>query len=363
MSWASRLAKIGFGLAVLGLLLVPLVFPVDAQAGTRVTTTTRAPERCMCMMDLSTGSIDFTAKPAGSRENPVTTPLDWVVRLPDRTLDRPWVVNPVPGAWHSGPPVGSRAMWINPYRPENNLPPSTAPANTNFTYSIVFTAPSPGRIYLRGGSDDPGWIYLNGVYTGVNIPGYALWPSQPGWWVITVSAGINNLTAVVTNIPGNSPTGLLVEAFYCSDEAPPATTVTVTTTTRVPGTTETRTVTTTATTSLPATTVTTRINQTTTETRTETVVSPTTATVVSATTKEVPTTVISATTVKEPTTTTQTVEQVVRVTTTFLSVVGEIDGDDLFQISPLAGAIIGGLAITVAAMGAYLVIKTKSSPR
>ncbi|MCS6788228.1 MAG: hypothetical protein NZ733_02930, partial [Aigarchaeota archaeon] len=97
-----------------------------------MTTTTRAPETCACMMDLSTGSLNFAAKPAGSREHPVSTPLDWFVRLPDGTSERPWVVNPVPGAWHSGPPVGSRAMWINPYRPVNNQP-GPAPGNTNFT--------------------------------------------------------------------------------------------------------------------------------------------------------------------------------------------------------------------------------------
>ncbi|MCS7094665.1 MAG: hypothetical protein NZ988_02485 [Thaumarchaeota archaeon] len=323
----SRSVKLCLALALLGLVLIPVVVQmvtVSAQSRVEVITTTRAPETCACMMDLSTGSLNFVAKPAGSRENPVSTPLDWSVRLPDGTVERPWVVNPVPGAWHSGPPVGSRAMWINPYRPVNNQP-GLAPENTNFTYSVVFVAPSAGRVYMRGGSDDPGWVYLNGVYTGINIPGFALWPSQPGWWVFPVSSGINNVTVVVRNGPALSPTGLLIEAFYCSDEAPPATvTATVTTTTRLPGTTETRSVTVTTTlpattvtqwvnvtTTLPPTTVTTRVGQTTTETRTETVVSPVTTTYVSVTMKEVVTVETWFTTVKDLTTTTATTTRTV----------------------------------------------------
>jgi len=346
----SVLAKRLLAVSVLFLLVVPVF--------SQVSTVPNVPERCPCMIDLSTGSVNFSTKPAGSRENPVATPFDWLVRLPNGTLSRPWVVNPYPAAWHSGPPVGIRAMWINPYRPVDNLAPNTDVAE--FVYSIVFTVPSPGRIYLRGGSDDPGRVFLDGVFTGINIPGYALWPSnQPSWWVLPVSSGVHNLTIVVNNSVANSPTGLLIEAIYCSNEVM-ATTVTVTTTTRLPGTTVTTRETTTLTTRVETTETTTVTLTPTTETQTETVMNPVNVTVYVPTTKTVPTTVVNATTVRE--TTTQTTQQLV-VTTTIVQVTNERTDEVLAMLNmPYSAFIIGILEAATVGLGTYLVIKTKSVP-
>lgn len=158
-----------------------------------------------------------------------------------------------------------------------------------------------------------------------------------------MGSGINNVTVVVQNGPAGTPTGLLIEAFYCSDEAPPAT-VTETVTTTLPAATVTRFVN--VTTTLSPTTVTTRVELTTTQTSTATVVSSVTATLVSVTTKEVMTTDVKFTTVRDLTTTTATSTQ------TVTERVRPGDGGPL-QDPQTSTLIIAALAVALALLIAY----------
>ncbi len=290
-------------------------------------TTQSLPTDCSCAIDLSTGSINFTAKSAGSQENPAFSPFDWWQRMPNGTLVKPWVVNNA-GPWASAP-AGS--MWLSPYIDSANYPASDAPADTNFTYSIIFTAPSPGVIYLRAASDDPSWFYLDGVYLGVNVLGYALYPQpQPSWWVIPVTqSGIHNLTAVVFNQPGGTPTGLLVDARFCA-RGEGVSTVTSTAATTVTATT---TIGTTSTITSPVTT-----------TVTSTILSTSTVTTTQTTTQQ---TVSTTTTISTLTTISATTETtMVTITATSTSIVI----DPLLEIKldialPLLGAILALLTL------------------
>jgi len=238
---------------------------------TTTTTTAPPPSECGCVLDLSTGSTNFTAKNPGEFEDPVNKPFDWTIRLPNGSLTTAWVVSPLTGTWYSGYPVGTKAMWITPYKTANNYPDGTAPPlNANFTYSIVFVTPAAGNIYLRATVDDYAWFYLdnNFFYNITPTDAYTkLWP-QPqnppttnNWLIIPVSQGMHNLTVIVRN--WIFYTGLLVEAFFCS----PAITTTltnITTITTTTTTTATTTSITTTTTTLPPTTITTTTTYTTT---------------------------------------------------------------------------------------------------